>query len=224
MGTPQTFPTASLPTTHPPASGVGSPSLGLPCAAVRPASTRFEPALRLEGLRSSVPRVHLPVLLAGPGLSGGANPSRRCRGCFPPSPAPPGSGCPQLHRPAATGRRWASSSHLVKRRLVAHSVKGAQASLVPDCPDAAGPGTIPGASVFLHFPQVREAEPALLDPLAAPGSSVAGPDARMGHGRGPPVPSCTITAMGANDLRGRVLRRRRLRRALPMLRSQTIGI
>ena len=29
-------------------------------------------------------------------------------GLLPPSPAPPGSGCPQLHRPAATGRRWAS--------------------------------------------------------------------------------------------------------------------
>jgi len=26
-------------------------------------------------------------------------------GLFPPSPAPPGSGCPQLHHPAATGRR-----------------------------------------------------------------------------------------------------------------------
>lgn len=26
-------------------------------------------------------------------------------GALPPSPAPPGQGCPQLHRPAATGRR-----------------------------------------------------------------------------------------------------------------------
>jgi hypothetical protein len=26
-------------------------------------------------------------------------------GLLPPSPAPPGQGCPQLHRPAATGRR-----------------------------------------------------------------------------------------------------------------------
>ena len=34
--------------------------------------------------------------------------SRRCRGCFPPSPASPGSGCPQLHPPAATARRWRS--------------------------------------------------------------------------------------------------------------------
>ena len=31
-------------------------------------------------------------------------------GLLPPSPAPPGSGCPQLQRPAATGRRWVLSS------------------------------------------------------------------------------------------------------------------
>ena len=28
-----------------------------------------------------------------------------CRGRLPPAPTPPGTGCPQLHRPAATGRR-----------------------------------------------------------------------------------------------------------------------
>lgn len=32
----------------------------------------------------------------------------RCQGCFPPSPAPPGSGCPQLHRTAATARQGGS--------------------------------------------------------------------------------------------------------------------
>ena len=31
-----------------------------------------------------------------------------CRGRLPPIPAPPGAGCPQLHRPAATGRRGRS--------------------------------------------------------------------------------------------------------------------
>jgi len=36
----------------------------------------------LEGVPPLVPSfVHLSVLLAGPGLSGSANPSRRCRGC-----------------------------------------------------------------------------------------------------------------------------------------------
>src|SRR6266545_3893090 len=39
---------------------------------------------------------HLLVLLAEPGSSGSADPPRRCRGCFPPFPTFPGSGCPQL--------------------------------------------------------------------------------------------------------------------------------
>jgi len=39
-----------------------------------------------------------------------ADPSRRCRGCSHPHPALPGPGCPQLQRPAATGRHWMSHS------------------------------------------------------------------------------------------------------------------
>ena len=71
--------------------------------AARPRSARFEPLGLLRSFRSLVPRVRLSVLLAGPGPSGGASPSRRCQGCFPPSPpVPEGSGCPQLHVPAAT--------------------------------------------------------------------------------------------------------------------------
>ena len=45
------------------------------------------------------------ALLAGPGPSGSTGASRHCRGCFPPSPALPGSGCSQLHQAAATARR-----------------------------------------------------------------------------------------------------------------------
>ena len=60
---------------------------------------------RLRGFQTLVPHVHLPALLAGPGPSGSSRPPRRCQSCFPPSPAPPESGCPQLHRPAATGQR-----------------------------------------------------------------------------------------------------------------------
>ena len=43
-------------------------------------------------------------------------------GLLPPSPAPPGSGCPQLHRPAATGSA-AKVSHLHSnlQRLTAHA-------------------------------------------------------------------------------------------------------
>lgn len=50
----------------------------------------------LRGVQPLVPRVHLPISLVGPDPSGSAGSSRRCRGCLPPSPASPGSGCPQL--------------------------------------------------------------------------------------------------------------------------------
>jgi hypothetical protein len=46
--------------------------------------------------------------LDGPASSGRADTSRRCQGCFPPSPTFPGSGCPQLHQAAATAC-WQSS-------------------------------------------------------------------------------------------------------------------
>ena len=53
--------------------------------------------------------LRLLTSLAGPGSSGSADPPRRCRGCFPPSPAIPGSGCRPLHQTAATARRWSPS-------------------------------------------------------------------------------------------------------------------
>ena len=61
--------------------------------------------IRLRGVRPLVSHVHLLVLLAGPGSSDGVEPSRRCRGCCPPSPSSQGPGCPQLRRSAATGLR-----------------------------------------------------------------------------------------------------------------------
>jgi hypothetical protein len=72
------------------------------CAATQPRSARFELVGTLEGLQTLVSHVHLSVLPAGPGASDGADPYRRCRGCCPPFPASPESGCPQLHQPAAT--------------------------------------------------------------------------------------------------------------------------
>ncbi len=58
--------------------------------------------------RTSVSRVYLSVTLATPASSGSTDTSWLCRGRLPPTPAPPGTGCPQLHRPAATGRRQRS--------------------------------------------------------------------------------------------------------------------
>src|SRR5262249_61747025 len=74
----------------------------------QPTSARFEPVTNLKGVITPVPHVLLFASLAGPAPSGSADTSRLCQGCFPPSPAPPRSGCPQLQRPAATGRRWRS--------------------------------------------------------------------------------------------------------------------
>src|SRR5664280_2085624 len=96
-------------------------------AAIQPTSTGFELALLLRGVTALVSLVHLPVSLAGPAPSGSTGASRRCRGCCPPSPSSPGSGCPQLHRPAATKRRWWSFTSIQLMaprgaRVVGHGV------------------------------------------------------------------------------------------------------
>ena len=75
------------------------------CAANRPISTRLEPAERLRGFHTGSLSFHLLALLAGPGPSGSADPSRRCRGCSRLAPRLQGLAVPQLHRPAATDRR-----------------------------------------------------------------------------------------------------------------------
>lgn len=71
----------------------------------QPESTGLELAGDLRGVKALVPRVHLLLTLAGPKPSGSTGLSRRCRGCLPPSPASPGSGCPQLRYAAATAQR-----------------------------------------------------------------------------------------------------------------------
>ncbi len=94
-------------------------------AAIQPRSARFELVDLLRGVQPLVPHVRLPVLLAGPGPSGSAGPSRRCQGCFHPRPRPGDPGCPQLH-PARYDRPEAVSFHhrTVQQRLVALDVPG----------------------------------------------------------------------------------------------------
>ena len=79
--------------------------------------------VRLRSVLARVSHVRLLISLAGPRPSAGAGPSRRCRGCCPPSPASPRSGCPQL-APACCEKRAAVSFHhrTVKQRLVALEV------------------------------------------------------------------------------------------------------
>src|SRR5712691_12774312 len=97
-GTPQTFPDG-LPTDDLGRLRSRRPiTPGPACTAAQPISARLELVQCLPGVPPLVhSSLHLPVLLARPEPSGSASPSRRCRGCFPPFPAPPGSGCRQLH-------------------------------------------------------------------------------------------------------------------------------
>jgi hypothetical protein len=67
--------------------GVDHPAQGRSRAAARPTSTRLEPVSPAYGVPPLVHcSLHLLVSLAGPGPSGGADPSRRCQGCSHPSP------------------------------------------------------------------------------------------------------------------------------------------
>ena len=82
------------------------PAIGGYALLPSPDPSGFELVDRLERLcYAGSPSLHLPVSLAGPAPSDGAGTSRRCRGCLPPSPAFPSSGCPQLHQPATTGQQ-----------------------------------------------------------------------------------------------------------------------
>jgi hypothetical protein len=71
----------------------------------RPLSVGFGPAVLAQGgSATGSPALHLSTSLAAPAPSDSPGAPRRCQGRFPPSPAAPGSGCPQLQRTAATVR------------------------------------------------------------------------------------------------------------------------
>jgi hypothetical protein len=92
--TPQTFSVASPPSA---AHGFGvDPTTRDHALHPRPLSTRFEPGTHYGASATDSLALHTLALLAGPAPSGSTSTSRHCRGCFPPSPAFPGSGCPQL--------------------------------------------------------------------------------------------------------------------------------
>src|SRR6266508_276303 len=123
--TPQTF----LVTTRPDRTAL---RLGRPDAGRNPRQGSPQPSphppgsswwFRLRGFMTLVPHVRLSVSLARPRPSGSTGPSRRCQGCFPPSPASPGSGCPQL-QPACCDSPAVKVSHPHSnpQRLVAHFI------------------------------------------------------------------------------------------------------
>ena len=63
-------------------------------AALQPRSARFELVGLLRSVQPLVPHVRLSVSLAGPGPSGSAGPSRRCRGCSHPHRHHPAQAAP----------------------------------------------------------------------------------------------------------------------------------
>jgi hypothetical protein len=124
----------------------------------RPVSARFEPVNALKGVMTPVPRVLLSVSLAGPAPSGSPGRAPAFPGPLPPSPAPPGSGCPQLQRPAATGRR---RRPLTSTRTTAPHGARRKASGAPG-----SDGTNLGRS--LHLPGASPYPPANPAPVITP--------------------------------------------------------
>src|SRR5215472_8261052 len=104
-GTPQTFPMASPDGSRNPPGKFPPPEETAGRTAPGPYLPDFEPVYGLKDVTTPVPRVLLSATLAGPAPSGSTGHVPALSGLLPPSPAPPGSGCPQLHRPAATRRR-----------------------------------------------------------------------------------------------------------------------
>jgi hypothetical protein len=96
-------------------AGVDHPATGWSRAAARPTSTRLEPVSPAYGGSTTG-----SLRVAPSRLACRARAVWRCRpapslsGLLPPFPAPPGSGCPQLQRSAATDRRRAPSSRPVR--------------------------------------------------------------------------------------------------------------
>ena len=77
------------------------------CTADRPVSTRLEPASRLRSFPRWFKTAFTPSrLTCRTRVVWRCRPVPALSGLLPPSPASPGSGCPQLQRPAATGPRW----------------------------------------------------------------------------------------------------------------------
>jgi hypothetical protein len=130
-GTPQTFPVAFGPADATPTTKSRINKV-MACAAGRPTSARLEPVHSLEGVRPLVHVVlHLPALLAGPGPSGGAGPSRRCRGRSCPPQRLQGQAAPSftgLLRQAGGGLLQPTRLHGASRRT-ASSMQSAPASI-----------------------------------------------------------------------------------------------
>ena len=130
-----------------------SPSLWPPCrshsSATRSRPSRTHPGVRcdpahihqvgagsgLEGVRPLVPATRTPSRLACRTRAvWQCRPVPSLSGLLPPSPATPGSGCPQLHQAAATAQgRGPFHPLTVKQRLVAHRANPVESAVPSAC-------------------------------------------------------------------------------------------
>ena len=202
------------------------------CTADRPISTRLEPASRLRSFPRWFTTAFTPSRLACRTRA-----VWRCRpvpalsGLLPPSPASPGSGCPQLQRPAATGPRWSpftSTRYMAPRGAPERheSVGTALAGGPPRRSQRAElPHWAPGSGQTSHGPTPRRDvinAPLSPAPVRRTRSGTCGtPDPALCPGRvvpsgfpSPrPLPSTTSAAMGLV---------RRLRRYYEAIRLPTL--
>jgi hypothetical protein len=100
------------------ASPASTISVGVRCNLARIRQVRGRSST--YGTSTLVPRVHLLVVLAGPGPSGSAGPSRRCRGCSHPPWRLPGRAAPSFTSLLRQASGGVLALHSVKRNLVAH--------------------------------------------------------------------------------------------------------
>ena len=119
--TPQTFTVASRPaTSHRPRSSPHDETSSGCALLPSPDPSGSSWWLVLRGVQPLVPHVRLSVSLAEPGPSDSADPSRRCQGCFPPSPLVPGIRLPPASPARCDGPEAVSFHHrTVRERLVA---------------------------------------------------------------------------------------------------------
>jgi hypothetical protein len=147
--------------------------------------------------------VHLLVSLAGPVPSGSTSTSRRCQGCFLPSPASPGLGCPQLQS-SRCDDSTAESFHLrtVMKRLVAHDfhvphirvTTGLGALFTPRPSGAHTTGPIPPAAARPLYQG-----PGLITPafIPSPGLSITRRHQGFIHIHPPGLPPCLWSPDGS---------------------------
>ena len=152
--TPQTFLVASPPTALRRLRSPRPRRSRTACAAIRPTSTRLEPASALRGFNHWFTLVTPSVSLSERWTVWWCRPASPSSGLLPPSPALPGSGCPQLP-PGCCDSPTPEPFHLRSNswRLVAHNavVTRTSPSSQGRCPSNSQQPARPGGGASIAF-------------------------------------------------------------------------